>query len=164
MEKNKSGSKKLFLSLIILLLLFSIGLVLGPIGASLFPFELPSHLKVPRPHIKLPAEEIFHITGFSITNTLIASWFTTVVLVVLFYFCTRKMKLVPGRLQGLAEVIVEGLLNFVEEVAGKKHGRLLFSGIATIFLYVITNAYLALLPFFGTIGFIEHGHGQEAEK
>ena len=69
--------------------------------------------------MKLPAEGIAHVGGFSITNTLIASWLTILVLAVLFYFCTRKMRLVPGRLQALAEVVVEGLLGFVEGVAGK---------------------------------------------
>jgi F-type H+-transporting ATPase subunit a len=52
---------------------------------------------------------------------------------------------------------VEGLLNFVESVAGKNHSRMIFPGIAAIFIYVISNAYLALLPFFGSIGVIEHG-------
>jgi F-type H+-transporting ATPase subunit a len=56
----------------------------------------------------------------------------------------------------MAEAIVEGLLNFVESVAGKKHAKMLFPGVATIFIYVITNAYLALFPFFGSIGVVEH--------
>lgn len=163
MEKDKPKSKKSFLPVIILLFLLVVGLCLGPIGAGFFPFQLPEHLKVPRPHVKLPAEEIVHVGGFSITNTLIASWFTILVLAVLFYFCTRKMQRIPGRLQALAEVIVEGLLGFVEGVAGKQHARLLFPGIATIFIYVITNAYMGLLPIFGTIGFFEHGHGHDVE-
>jgi len=83
------------------------------------------------------------------------------VLVGLSILFTSKMKLIPGRRQGLGEVIVEGLLNFVESVAGKKHARMLFPGIATIFLYVISNAYLALLPFFGTIGLKHGSHGHE---
>jgi F-type H+-transporting ATPase subunit a len=66
------------------------------------------------------------------------------------------MKLIPGRLQNLAEVIVETLLNFVKGVAGEKNSRILFPIVATIFLYVLTNAYLALLPFFGTVGITEH--------
>jgi F-type H+-transporting ATPase subunit a len=33
--------------------------------------------------------------------------------------------------------------------------------VATIFLYVISNAYLALLPFFGTIGLQHSSHGHE---
>ncbi len=163
MENEKPKPKKSFLPVVFLLVLLVLGLCLGPIGAGFFPFQLPENLRVPRPHVKLPAEEIFHVGDFSITNTLIASWLTILLLAVLFYFCTRKMRVVPGRLQALAEIIVESLLGFVEGVAGKLHGRLLFPGIATIFIYVITNAYMGLLPIFGTIGFIEQGHGNEVE-
>ena len=163
MEQEKARSKKSFLPIIILLLLLVLGLCLGPIGAGFFPFQLPESLRVPRPNVTLPAEGIAHVGDFSITNTLIASWLTILVLAVLFYFSTRKMRLVPGRLQAFAEVVVEGLLGFVEGVAGKPHARLLFPGIATIFLYVITNAYMGLLPIFGTIGILEHGHGHEVE-
>ena len=163
MENDKPKSKKSFLPIIILLLLLVLGLCLGPIGAGFFPFQLPESLRVGKPDVKLPAEEIAQVGSFSITNTLIASWITILVLAVLFYFATRRMKLVPGRLQAFAEVVAEGLLGFVEGVAGKPHARLLFPGIATIFLYVITNAYMGLLPIFGTIGFLEHGHGHEVE-
>jgi F-type H+-transporting ATPase subunit a len=138
------------------LVLFAIGLVFGPLGSSFLGKEPPSIFKVPRPTVELPSEPVFHIEHFSITNTLIASWFTMLVLVVLSIFFTRKMKLIPSRRQAMGEVIVEGLLNFVESVAGKKHARMLFPGVATIFIYVISNAYLALLPFFGSIGIIEH--------
>ena len=161
MEKEKAKSKKSFLPVVILLLLLVVGLCLGPIGAGFFPFQLPENLRVGKPEVELPAEAIPHMGG--ITNTLIASWITILLLTVLFYFATRKMRLVPGRLQAFAEVVVEGLLGFVEGVAGKPHARLLFPGIATIFLYVITNAYMGLLPIFGTIGFLEHGHGHEAK-
>jgi F-type H+-transporting ATPase subunit a len=139
------------------LILFVIGLVFGPLGSSFFGKEPPAIFKVPRPHVALPAEPIAHVGSFSITNTLIASWFTIIVLVGLSYISTRKMKLIPGRRQGMVEVVVEGLLNFVESVAGKHHARMIFPGVATIFIYVIFNAYLALLPFFGTIG-LHHEH------
>jgi F-type H+-transporting ATPase subunit a len=158
MEKKKSGLTP-FVPIILFLVLLGIGLLIGPIGAAISPWKLPDHLKVPKPHVSLPAEAIAHVGTFSITNTLIASWFTILVLFGLFYLATRKMQQVPGRLQALAEVVVEGLLGFVESVAGKEHARLLFPGIATIFLYVITNAYMGLLPIFGTIGLFEHGHG-----
>jgi F-type H+-transporting ATPase subunit a len=139
------------------LLLFAIGLVFGPLGSSFLGKKPPAIFQIPQPTVELPAEPVSHVGHFSITNTLLASWFTIIVLAVLFFFLTRKMKLIPGKGQMLAEAIVEGLLNFVESVAGKKHARMLFPGIATIFIYVISNAYLALLPFFGSIGVIEHG-------
>jgi len=155
-----SSRLKIFVFFFIpVLILFVIGMVFGPLGSSFLGKEPPSILNIPKPHVALPAEPVLHVGHFSITNTLIASWFTILVLVVVSIFLTRKMKLIPGKRQGLAEVVVEGLLNFVEGIAGKKHARMLLPGVATIFIYVISNAYLALLPFFGTIGI--HGHGGE---
>jgi len=138
-------------SLVIILALFVVGLVFGPLGASLFGIEVPSIMKVPTPHVELPSEGVLEVAGFAITNTLLASWLTVIVLAIIFYVCTRKMKLIPGRLQNLAETAVEALLSFVKSAAGEKHARLLFPVVATIFIYVLTNAYLALLPFFSTI-------------
>jgi F-type H+-transporting ATPase subunit a len=148
--------KILALVTIILLALLLTGLIVGPLGSSLLGIKAPSFLNVTKPHVELPSEGIFHVSGFTITNTLIASWLTIIVLIGLVYACTRKMKLIPGRPQNLAELIVETLLNFVKGVAGENHARTLFPVVATIFLYVLTNAYLALLPFFGTIGITEY--------
>jgi F-type H+-transporting ATPase subunit a len=156
MKLSGRPTKILIFFFIPVLVLFGIGLVFGPLGSSFLGKTPPSIFQVPRPTIELPSEAVFHIGHFSVTNTLVASWFTMIVLVGLSCICTCKMKLVPGRRQGMAEAIVEGLLNFVESVAGKKHARMLFPGVATIFIYVISNAYLALLPFFGSIGIIEH--------
>lgn len=141
----------LVIFLIAILALFGVGLIFGPLGASFFGIETPSFMAVPKPHVELPSEVLFKVGGFPITNTLIACWLSIIVLASVFYVCTRKMKLIPGRLQNLAEMAVEALLGFVEGAAGEKHSRLLFPAIATIFIYVITNAYLAMLPFFGTI-------------
>ncbi|MBL7209264.1 MAG: F0F1 ATP synthase subunit A [Dehalococcoidia bacterium] len=140
---------------IALLALLLTGLIVGPLGSGLLGIETPSILNISKPHVQLPSEGITRVGGFTITNTLIASWLTIVVLVGLFYACTRKMKPIPGRLQSVAEIVVETLLNFIEGTAGKKHARTLFPIVATIFLYVLINAYLALLPFYGTIGITE---------
>ncbi len=151
MPKLGCATKIIVFSLVIILALFAVGFVFGPLGAGFFGIKVPSFLAVPKPHIALPSERLFEVAGFPITNTLIAAWLSIIVLAVLFYVCTRKMKLIPGKLQNLAEMAVEALLSFVKSVAGEKHARLLFPVVATIFIYVITNAYLALLPFFGTI-------------
>lgn len=141
---------------LILLILLVLGFIIGPVGSKLLGVQVPSALGVPKPHVELPSEKILHINEvFAITNTLLASWLTIVVLVTIFALCTRKMKLVPDRLQNFAELIVESLLNFIQGAAGEKNARTLFPIVATIFLYVITNAYMALLPFFGTIGIKE---------
>jgi F-type H+-transporting ATPase subunit a len=149
-------TKTMVLVGVILLALVVFGFLIGPIGSSITHIKGPGFLTVTTPQVELPSEGIFHISAFTVTNTLIASWLTIIVLAVLFYFSTRKMKLIPGGLQNFAEFIVETMLNFVKGVAGEKQARTLFPIVATIFLYVLTNAWLALLPFFGTIGITEH--------
>jgi F-type H+-transporting ATPase subunit a len=123
---------------------------------------LPSWLSVDRPEPKLPAEEIFHLFGFPITNTLVAAWLTIIFLIVVFFAATRKIKLIPSRLQTLLEFVISGLLNFCQSVAGEKNGRRFFPIVATIFLFVAFNAWLSLIPGFGSVEVItaegEHVH------
>lgn len=158
MRRLGCSAKILIPFVIVVIVLLIIGFIIGPVGSALFKIEPPAFLSVSKPHVILPSETIVDLSFVSITNTLIASWLSIIVLGVLFYFCTRKMKLIPGRWQGFAEFIVEALLNFIKGVAGDHNARRLLPVIATIFLYVLTNAALALLPFFGTIGFYEHEH------
>jgi F-type H+-transporting ATPase subunit a len=134
------------------------GVLVGPLGSSMLHIQPPEWLAVTPPHVELPSEGVVHLSWFTITNTLLASWLTIIVLVLLFFFATRKMKLIPGRFQAFAEFVVETMLNFIKGVAGEKHARLLLPMVLTIFLYVMFNAYLGLTPIFGTIGFYEEGH------
>ncbi|MDD5095564.1 MAG: F0F1 ATP synthase subunit A [Dehalococcoidia bacterium] len=99
-------------------------------------------------------------SAFPITNTMIASWITVIVLVTVMFFAMRKRSLVPTGLQNVIEAIVEWLLTFVENAAGRENGRRFFPIVATIFFFVITNAYLALLPIFNVIGW---GHQMSYE-
>jgi F-type H+-transporting ATPase subunit a len=128
-----------------------VALLLMIIGGLFFP--------APRPDIHLSAnyggespDPFYRLGPIYITNTLIASWISIVVLIGLCYFATRKMKLVPRGLQNFLEAAVEMLLDFIEGVAGKENGRRFFPVIATIFLFVLMNAWMGLLPIFNVIG------------
>jgi len=46
---------------------------------------------------------------------------------------------------------VEAAANFIEDPAGEKHGRWFFPVCTTIFLFVVANAWLSLIPGFETI-------------
>lgn len=147
---------------IVLLILAIISFINGAIGSSLFgEISAFKFFKVDRPHVSLPTEPIFHILGFPITNTILTAWLSVLVLIGLFSVGARRMKLVPKGLQNFVEFVAEFLMNLVEGVAGKKNGRRFFPVIATIFLFVIFNAYLALVPGFGTILVIEGDHKKE---
>ncbi len=136
----------------ILFLLFVVGFISGPLGKSLFgDLGLPGWLSMPRPDPRLPAEAVFHLFGFPVTNSILATWLTIVVLVGMFYTATRKVKLIPSRWQSLLELVIERLLSFCQSVAGEKNGRRFLPVVATIFLFVLVNAWMSLLPGFGSI-------------
>jgi len=138
--------------LLVFLALFLVSLLSGALGKSLLgDIGLPGWLSVPQPHPELPAGVVFHLLGFPITNSIIAAWLSIIILVGIFYAATRRVKLVPTRLQIMLESALGWLLNLCQEVAGEENGRRFFPVVATIFLFVITNAWLSLLPGFGSI-------------
>ncbi len=140
--------------LVVFLALIVGGFLIGPLGQSMFNLELPgwlTALSVERPDPQLPAEAVFHIFGFPITNSVIGAWITIIFLVGVFYIITRRMKLVPGRLQAAFEFLIGWLYDLCVSVAGETNGRRFFPVVATIFLFVAFNAWLALLPGFGSI-------------
>ena len=95
--------------------------------------------------------------GFIITNTLLSSWIASIVLVLVFAFGARRARLVPGRFQNFCEIVIEALLRFVEGVVGRQRSRLLFPMIATIFLFVVFNAWIGLLPIYPSLGLFNDG-------
>ena len=143
---------------LVFLLLFVIGFISGPLGKSMVgDFGLP--FGIDRPEPKLPAEEVFHLFGFPIANSIIGAWFTMIFLVGFSYIVSRRMKIVPGRLQSAFEFLLGWLYSFCQSVAGEKNGRRFFPVVATIFLFVAFNAWLSLLPGFGSIEIINtEGH------
>jgi F-type H+-transporting ATPase subunit a len=130
------------------------GLYDGAIGAAFFGTS--RLLSVPR--VELAAPKLFQVAGVGISNTLLSSWVTTLLLVLILVGGMRAGKLVPSGFQNFVEWVMESLYRFVESVAGEEHGRDFFPVIATIFLFVSFNAWLALLPIYQSLGFIENGH------
>jgi F-type H+-transporting ATPase subunit a len=146
---------------VVALAIVVVGFLSGGIGQKLLEkfginVHLPSWLIAPSPEPHLPAPVLFHVFGFPITNTMIGGWITIVFLVVLCWLITRKMKLIPGRLQSTFESGLGWIYDFCVSVAGAKNGREFFPVVCTIFLFVAFNAWLSLIPGFGSVTF--HGH------
>ena len=71
---------------IFLLALIVIGLLSGALGQALIgETGLGELFALEKPHIQLPAETVFHVFGFGVTNTLLASWLSIIVLVGIAY-------------------------------------------------------------------------------
>jgi F-type H+-transporting ATPase subunit a len=108
------------------------------------------------PEISIPAEPVFELFGWPITNTLVSAWLTMLLLIGGSWLITRKMKTVPGRWQGALEMVVEGFYNLVEGAAGPKWAPKFFPIVMTIFLFVIAANWLGLTPLFGSWGALHH--------
>ncbi len=83
---------------------------------------------------------------FRFTNSILMTLLVAALLVIVAIMATRRMSMVPGRLQNFVETIVEMLLGLVESTAGKRTGRIVFPLIATLFIFIITANWLSLLP------------------
>ena len=136
--------------------LLTIGLVLGSLIIS------HTILRFPFPPIQIKPEalskELISFGGFgsfNITNTMLSSWLGLAVIFALTYFATRKLGLVPRGLQNLVEAVLEWLYSIVVSVAGPGNARRFYPLVATIFIFVIINNWISLMPGYGTVGKME---------
>jgi F-type H+-transporting ATPase subunit a len=102
--------------------------------------------------IQIQPEVIFTIFGFPITNTLIGTWISIIILFLVFFFGTRRRDLIPSGMQNVVEWIVEYLLNLTESVAGTVKARKFFPLVATFFIFILFCNLLDIFPGVDTIG------------
>jgi len=109
------------------------------------------------PEIVIAPEQIFVIPGinFPVTNTLLCTWITIVVLLGLFFFGTRRRDMIPTGLQNFLEWVIEGLLGLVESVSGKEKGKRFFPLVASFFLFIVVANLLDVIPGVDTIGSVK---------
>ena len=131
--------------------------IIGLAGGALGNEFGGGFLAAPIAHIQLPAENITsepNVGGFHITNTMVTTWGAIVFVLVLGFFATRRVSLVPSGLQNMFEVIIEYFQNVGEGLAGKR-GLAYVPLAVTIFIFVLVSNWMGILPGFTTIGWIE---------
>ncbi|RJQ29054.1 hypothetical protein C4571_02220, partial [Candidatus Parcubacteria bacterium] len=93
--------------------------------------------------ISIRAEEIFHVGFWPVTNSVILSALTVIILAFFGIMLWRKMSLVPGKLQSIVELLLEEILKVMDSVLGSRHLSLKYLPIVgTIFLFVLTANWL----------------------
>ena len=102
-------------------------------------------------------ETVFNLPGIKVTNTLLATLLVDAVIVAVVFVVRRRISLVPGKLQGAVEGVVEYLHTTTEQVAGSRSG-MIFPWVFIFFVYVALSNLIGLIPGFGTIGFYR-AHG-----
>ena len=122
-------------------------------------------LKIPviMPEVLLPAEEVFSLGGFPITNTLIALFIVDVIVFGVAFGVYRAVasgKNILGGISGAVEALVDMLHGMTEGMAGK-WTKAIFPWFVTIMLLVLVANWMELLPGIETFGLIhESEHGE----
>ncbi len=104
------------------------------------------------PRVSLPAEELFKIGPLEITNSNLTMMIVMAAILIFFMLVVRKLSIIPGRRQAIAELAVDGLLGFTVSTAGSRSlGRKIFPLAATLFIFILCANYSGLLPGVGSI-------------
>jgi F-type H+-transporting ATPase subunit a len=108
--------------------------------------------------ISLKAEQLFSIGNLNLTNGLLLAVIVSALLIIFSIVFKSKIKLVPGKVQGIVEMGMEALLNLMESVLGSREkAEKYLPLIATIFIFILTANWLGLLPGVGSFILNEHG-------
>jgi len=105
--------------------------------------------------VPIYAEPIFHIGNFQVTNSLLTSWLAVLVIIAFSIFIRLKLKKIPGKVQHVFEVIYEGALSLVDQVTNdRKISVKIFPLVFSLFVFILVNNWLGLLPVLGSIGMV----------
>lgn len=137
-------------------------ILLGIIAVSVvmcgvIPFWLMPELgiAVALPVIMVPGEVVWQdflgVSGLTITNTLIGTLVADVLVLLFAFGAVRKMNQIPGRWQGLFEVLTDALYGLAKSTAGA-NARKIFPLMATIFLFLLIANWIKLIPGAESIG------------
>jgi F-type H+-transporting ATPase subunit a len=108
----------------------------------------------------MAAETLFHIGGFPVTNSLVATWFSMLLLIIVSLLFTRRTKILPTGLQNVVEMIVEMFYGGVARIRAGEQAGLFLPLAGTFFFFILLSNWMGLLPGFGSIGLIVEHHGE----
>jgi F-type H+-transporting ATPase subunit a len=80
-------------------------------------------------------------------EVVIFSLFIGIMLCVVAMIATRNPQMIPGNLQNLVEMAVEGLYNFIVDILGPKYGPRYVPFLGTLFIYILAMNLFGLIPF-----------------
>jgi F-type H+-transporting ATPase subunit a len=111
------------------------------------------------------AGEITRVFGLPITNSMVVTWITALILIVVARVATRHMKAVPEGAQKYVEWLVEGLYTALEGILGRHLVGRTFWFFASVFVFILAANWVGLIPGAGTVGWGHHtDHGFKVDE
>ncbi len=111
-------------------------------------------------HIALSAEKIGDFMGLPITNTLLTGWIIAGLLIVIAMMTSRRLKMIPGRVQAFFETLFEGAYDYMASTfESRERARTFFPLIVTVFLFIALANMTEFTPGIGSITVV-NGDGE----
>lgn len=104
--------------------------------------------------VSFAAEPIVHLGFFSVTNAFLDTLLVDAFLIGLIVAVNRKMSKIPGFLQNIVEIMIEGFYSLAESVAGTRASKI-FPYFTTFFLFILIANWSGLIPGITAIGIYE---------
>lgn len=107
--------------------------------------------------VTLFAEPVYHVGNFSVTNALVTSWVVVLIIILISVALRNSLREVPGKIQNIFELVVEGALGLCDQVTNDRKLSLKIFPIAiSVFFFILINNWLGITPL-GGFGLIETG-------
>ncbi len=104
-------------------------------------------------------EIFFRVGGFPVTNTIINTILVDGFLLILAFFASWRLSLIPGKFQNVMEYVIGGLYGLTQSIAGTKTSKI-FPFFMTFFLFILISNWSGLIPGINTFGIIQHHAGK----
>lgn len=98
------------------------------------------------------AYELFRIADIPVTNAMVTGWVISLLLILAIKIMVGKPTLVPSKGQAVMESMLEGILDIMEPIIGKKLIKKVFPLLITLFVFILINNWSGLLPGVGSFG------------
>ena len=100
--------------------------------------------------VTLFAEPVLHIGDFAVTNALLTSYFAVFIIIVLSIVLRSKLNTIPGKIQSVFEMVVEGALDMCDQVTNNRALSVKIFPIAiSVFFFILVNNWLGIMPLGG---------------
>ena len=96
---------------------------------------------------------LFSVLGIPVTRIHLIQFIATIGLVLFLWLGTRRMRVVPGRFQSIAEMGLDFVrVNIAEDLLGKKDGQRFLPILTTLFFMILFFNITGIIPFMNLAG------------
>ena len=91
----------------------------------------------------------------TLLNTTVSGVVVSIIIMVLAWFATKNLSLIPRGLQNALEGVVEALYSICVQMAGEKNARRFFPVAMTLFTFIWLANWFSLTPIFNSFGAVQ---------